>query len=998
MALQFPRNTPSASVNGAGRNNLSFGNITNSRPPVGNIPTPGNLLGTVASLSSRIGNVNLNFGGLLDPNIELLLGTFDQARSLSTLSFSGSNNLSINVRTPDQLRSTGIDRATTPVRDVNAGDGSKQPNALRIFNHYNYVITLGILSQDEFNTPLSYRDRGFSKIILQSGGGNLSRRHQVFAEQGEHAEYYIENLNIDAIVAPNPNTGVSLGTTIEFEVTEPYSMGKFTEALVGAAAELGFANFTTAPFCLRIDFQGWNDQGTSISSVVQPYYIPITFINVEFSVSNSGSRYQAKAIAASDVASSNMFNQIKTEIKAAGARVDQVLENSAVSVTNALNDRSEFLENPSENSASSLRAQPYIPGFDKYVIAFPTSEDGILQAIENGVEIPEELTVPEELGVRFGSFDSAGNVVPVNPDNPQGSSRVVAGRRSNPESSIYNTIKAYAITQINEIGLSSVNEETADGADQDMSDINEVYSNTNPVDDFSDAERAGGLGSQTSTQVIRRDLQEAQIADKARNFTFRQGTPITEIIENVLMNSSYVHDNLGEEGENDDSGTRNWFRIDTYTFIDNNNETEAVIGRKPRVYVYAIFPYEMDQAIHLSSGSSAPGTENLREAAIKEYNYIYTGKNEDVLDFNIDFNYAFLQAAYSDFANFSGASNTASNATASAPDPENELNPADDFSDTERLSGLGSQSNDKETATVTGDDITTSRTFDGGTANVSVKQRTAKLFHDRLINSHVDMLMAEMTIWGDPYFLPSINGNYVPRTVRRMLNSEGRMQYLQNEVMIIVNFLTPIDYRQGGALMEFAELEERFSGLYRVLTVRNTFNNGEFKQELKLVRRHGQTDEPRGGAVLRTSAESDRYDPYSSSSRDPSGRSARPVAGVPTILPQFSRVSNALGQVQGLVQSSQQIFQAFSNIMPPQVLNFQSQFGQISGQVAAARNQIDAISRSAAATLSRAGGAFASQTPSALSPTSSVRPQQRPINTQSTASPAISRPPVRPPR
>jgi hypothetical protein len=58
------------------------------------------------------------------------------------------------------------------------------------------------------------------------------------------------------------------------------------------------------------------------------------------------------------------------------------------------------------------------------------------------------------------------------------------------------------------------------------------------------------------------------------------------------------------------------------------------------------------------------------------------------------------------------------------------------------------------------------------------------------------------------------------------------------------------------------------------------------------------------------------------------------------------------------------------------------------------RNQIDTASRSLAATLSRAGGAFASQTPSALSPTSSIRPQQRPINTQTSV--PERRPPTRP--
>jgi hypothetical protein len=942
---------------------------TGSVKSPGNIPSPGTLLGAISSLSSGLSALSSgleNISGLLDPNIELFIKTFDQQSSLEPLTFLRSNNLSINDRNSQQSR----DKPTVPARDFNAANGNKQPNLLRTLSQYNYVITLGILTTDQVNNPLLLNRNDFSKIILQSGGGGLKKRHQIFDEGGDHAEYYIENLNIEAVIAPNPNTGVGLGVTVDFDVVEPYSMGNFTEALVGSAAEGGFANFTTAPFGLKINFQGWDDRGVSNSAAIKPYFIPIHIINVEFSVTNSGSRYQVKAIAINDVANSNMFNEVKTDIKGTGVRVDQILENSASSITAALNDRSKFLENPSENSASNQRTLPYIPGFDKYIIAFPTSVDGINRAIENGVQIPDELTVPEELGVRFGIVDGSGNVVSVNPDNPEGSARVVAGRRSNPESSLYDIIKAYTLTQVNEIGRSTINEEPSEGSNQDFIDPAEVYDDA-------------------ILRIARRNLSEAGIADRARSFTFSQGTPVTEIIENVLMDSSYVQNSVTEEGENQDSGSRNWFRIKTYTFIDNNDKTDSVIGRKPKIYVYAVFPYEMDQAIHAASGTSPPGTENLRNAAIKEYNYIYTGKNEDVLDFNIEFNYAFMQSAYADFGNFSGSPDISSNAYASNSFNDFDLGLENDPGIAQRL-----RLSQFESPAVTADMISTSKSFTGGKFNTNVKKRTAQLFHDRLINSNVDMLSATMTIWGDPYFLPSINGNYVPKTVRRMLNDEGRMQYLEHEVMIIVNFLSPIDYRKNGALMEFSKIEERFSGLYRVITVRSIFNNGEFKQELQILRRHGQVDDPQGGAVMRTSSSKDRYDPYSSNSKDPSGRGSRAVSGVPLVLPQFGRGANVLSQFQGLTGSPQEIFQTFSSLMPPQILNFQSQFGQIKGQVAKAKSQIDAVARSLSAAQQRAGGAFASQTSSALAPASSTRPRSRPINSQ-TSSP-VRRPPTRP--
>jgi hypothetical protein len=994
-----PRATTAPASSPTPRPRPPTGPVTTPTPPlgaVGGIPTPGNLLSAVSGLTSSFGALSGalqgGLGGLLSPNIELMLSTFDQVRSLETLDLSVLN-VSALGSTSNQRRgnsSTGTSSATTPASDFASGDDSKVPNPLRVFNHYNYIITLGILSKEEANNPLSYRENGFRKIILQSGGGGLNKRHQVYAEQGDHAEYFIDSFNIDAIIGANPNTGVNLGTTLEFEVIEPYSMGKFTESLVTAASELGFPNFSNAPFCFRIDFQGWNDQGTNVSSIVQPYYIPVHFINVEFSVSNSGSRYQGKAVTINDVALSNVFNRTLHEVDVSGAIVHEILENSVNSLTNSLNGNS----NNSEN-----QNQQFITGFDKYIVVFPTTEDGILRAMDNRAT-PERSTVSEELGKTLGKLnESRTATIPVDPSNAAGTEQDIENRRFVSESSVYNTIKAYATTQINEIGRSVVTETPVEGSDQPF---------ISPISMLSPSE------------LLNRSITEAQVSEFSRNFVFSQGTTITSIIEEVIKESEYLQNNTGEEGENEDYGTRNWFRIDTYTFIDDDDpQREQTFGRKPRVYVYAVFLYEIDQAIHAASGTSVPGTEALMNLAKKEYNYIYTGKNEDVLNFDINFNYAFLQAAFSDYGNFSGAPDAASNATADVSNPQME---ADNNENSET-------NQEKESPVGIAPTTRVASPNGGGVSNTNTRKRVAELFHNRLINSNVDMLSVEMTIWGDPYYLPSINGNYIPERRGRMsmINEEGRIHYLSNDVFIVVNFLTPLDYRQNGALMDFVELEERFSGLYRVLTVRNSFSNGEFKQELKLIRRHGQTDAPSGGPVLRTSRSGDRFDPYSSKSKNTTGAGAQRVSGVPTVLPQYGRGSaggaigqldgllgqaqgafgqiggvlgqaqgaigqiggllgqaqGAIGQLQQIVQSPQQIFQAFSSIMPPQVLNFQSQFGQIQQQLGPVRAQIEATARSAAATQQRAGGAFAGQTPSALAPRTSLIPPQRPINTPS---------------
>lgn len=680
---------------------------------------------------------------------------------------------------------------------------SRIPNPLRNHNGYNYKITLGVLDPKEYNNPEAYRSAGgFKNYVIQSSGGNLNKRYQVFDETGggksEHAEYYIDNLDLDAVLAPNPNTRVTLGTSLSFTVTEPYSMGNFIQAIIGAAATAGYSSHMSAPFCLRIDFVGWNLDGSTNANFLQrPIFLPIKITNIEFSVTGQGSTYEVKAVPMSESGLADNVDAIKTSIRATGVLLHQVLETNDNSVTSAVNRQIQDLE---ETGALA----PY----DRYIIAFPKTRTALVDALQAGNVDESAFTVSTEQR----EAERTGN----RPDDglrgshaSQSSLESIVIRQS---SRTYAVLKSFAenTNLMNEIGLSPINEDTnAPGNTQEVSAAGAINPDTGLVDTTSAA---------------------AQPATTARDHQFNQGQKITSIIERMVLQTRYAAERSTEGARN---GLNKWFKIDTQVFIDDSEITEAQMGRKPKVYVYSVVPYEVDEAVTIASNAKPGNTAGLRAAAAKEYNYIYTGKNEDVLHFELKFNNAFLQTAYSNFGMNSGsradanAGTTASTQTnhdagAVAPPPADLQSNDDPNGETGFTHAMGESS---------------------GSASQDVRTRIAEMFHDRITNLTTDMITAEMEIMGDPFFIPQETGNYVAQQGSHpSATADGTMTYQQGQVFCVVNFKTPFDYQVKGATMESPQIVAGFSGLYSIWAVKNTFSGGQFKQTLKMIRRRGQLD------------------------------------------------------------------------------------------------------------------------------------------------------------
>lgn len=821
---------------GASVLNDALGSVTGAIDSIGGDLAQGinnfasNIGGSIGDVIGNITNSAEELSGLIADPIRIVPrsqaeifnatgGRFDQLRqdieNLAGLSeFSDFINLS--------LPAPGTSSSSSP--SVNSGDSSNPnriPNPLRAHNSFNYIITLGILSAQEYNNPLTYRGGaggsagGFEYYIAKSAGGNYQKRWRVEDEyNNENAEYFIENLEFDAVIAPNRNTNVTLGTTISFEIVEPYSMGNFIEAIIGAAQGAGFSNYLDAPFCLKFDFVGYDEFGEqSTQYIAAPMFVPMKINKVDFNVSGGGSRYQVNAVPMSEAGLSDNINQIKTDINSTGTTVAEVLETSERSVTQSMNERIAALE---ESGALSP--------FDRFAIVFPKNRDDILTYLNSGqaTSNPLQTTAQDEIQSQRGL-----------PEGPDGNTYAYDGQVNSesviPASRIYEQIKSFAENADfqNEIGKSIIVQDTTDGSDQSQAPQGSTYDEvTNTPDPAAAAARPG---------------------ENAREHQFAQGQTITSIIETMLMRSQYGRDRATEEGTN---GVRRWFRIDTNVFYEPNPASETQMGRPPKVYVYSVIPYEIDEAITLGPNERAPNTEQLINMAAKEYNYIYTGKNEDVLNFDISFNNAFTSVAFANFGMNSGSSASGLDNRAHAG-PDDGLRgaqprPESDGGEQEEPTGGVSEESRSSVPPV-------------ATRNRDIASQVAEMYHNRIVNLPLDMVTAEIEILGDPFFIPQEMGNYVaPRASNPNASQDGTMTYQRAQVFIVINFQTPFDYQIKGATMEMPRRVPQFSGLFSVWAVTNKFDNGKFTQTLKVIRRRGQDDEPTTGnaGVTRISDES----------------------------------------------------------------------------------------------------------------------------------------------
>jgi hypothetical protein len=277
------------------------------------------------------------------------------------------------------------------------------------------------------------------------------------------------------------------------------------------------------------------------------------------------------------------------------------------------------------------------------------------------------------------------------------------------------------------------------------------------------------------------------------------------------------------------------FKI-TATVVPKANAFDWVRGTNAKILTFHIEPYWV-HAYELAIPGVSTG-DNFKNFVHKTYNYIFTGKNIDVLSLDINYKMGYFASR---LKNVDGEA-TRHNKRVSFTDAVG-TDSEDHFQDPpfhlKSEAGVGTSASS------------------GTTTKISTQ---LDQFMDSITHPLADMVNIRLEVLGDPAWLGQsqfIPANIFPTgpgsgTNKNMHYWRGSIARIWNDTfecyntdvaapIIMLNFRMPTDYNNKTGLYELGSSQSgTFTGLYKVFQIENLFEEGSFKQVLHCSRFNNQ--------------------------------------------------------------------------------------------------------------------------------------------------------------
>jgi hypothetical protein len=348
--------------------------------------------------------------------------------------------------------------------------------------------------------------------------------------------------------------------------------------------------------------------------------------------------------------------------------------------------------------------------------------------------------------------------------------------------------------------------------------LNSTRSTPMPNDESKTTKTPQAQQARKSGKSVPLEMQKQRVAINA-------GTSVIDAINLVVRNSTYISGQVkpgpGSGGGGD--GRINWFKITPkikYGAYDKKRNTHQ------KTITYHVDPY----VIYNTKYPDAPVGLPPADKWSKEYNYIYTGLNQQIIDFSIDFNTMFYTMM----------------TTSREKLAKTDVKPEDTESKKAEDKGSGQANGPKSISPaqmhpVAATDASTSQQGTNNVENLAAND----LYKSLMSSSRGDMINVKLKIAGDPNFVKQDDIFYGP--------GEGAGDSIATdteEVYIKIFFKAPTDIDQDTGLMDSSSYPDTvFSGIYRVLRVESLFERGQFTQTLDAIRLFGQENGGGGGGM-----------------------------------------------------------------------------------------------------------------------------------------------------
>ena len=652
--------------------------------------------------------------------------------------------------------------------------GLKLPLKNPLFAYATYDYVLSISAL----TTDTYNDASYvtgRKLPIVCKSANADPSNRITTPYGKF-DFFIDNLEMKCLMANDRGNNTNVAGPFTFTITEPYSMGMFPIALQTAAANTGHPNWRDGPFLLTIQFRGNTELGVMSNIPGTTRYIPFQFTNMSSKTNQNGTIYQCEALPYNAPGLSNRYASLKTDVSIKGTTVQEMLCTGEKSLQAALNVQ------PKQLVKEKTTAVPP----EEYVIIFP---------VPGSATTSPDSTSSDGATISPTALTSLYTKLGVKRDTKSG--------------------LLIQTSECNELGKADMHFDLGNKGNIPVSNDSVVYNNI-------------------TKSPIRGNMT---INYKESDFKFTQNSDVPNAINQVLLQSKFPQQTM-DASRLSPEGFRDWWRIECLIYIIDDNSNMKTTGQKPKLIVYRVYPWAVHASRVTAPNVQAPGFDNLDLQIVKSYEYIYTGKNADIINFNIDLNAAYTIEMSSDGYKRrhdvkrqwqeSGSPETQKEPEVLAPGAEPSKVPGN-LPQQVQYTANNTRSDKK-----------------GGGGNETMATRAARQFND-VINSKVELVNINLEIIGDPYYIVQSGlGTYIAKPTQfKNLKYDGTADHQSGEVDIKLHFRSPIDINQTTGLYDFNTVSKDapvlgFTGFYKVISVTNKFRGGTFTQSIEGLRRSGQ--------------------------------------------------------------------------------------------------------------------------------------------------------------
>ena len=338
-----------------------------------------------------------------------------------------------------------------------------------------------------------------------------------------------------------------------------------------------------------------------------------------------------------------------------------------------------------------------------------------------------------------------------------------------------------------------------------LSELYDALNTPSPTEESKNKDQKKSKGDKRQYEAYVRGLTEGITLDKeTQTFKVNAGTDISKLINLVILHSDYMDQNVVDNAQKyvTEGAPINWFKI--RPIIESATGDGKGMDNKEGRYKYNIAFAVEKSNIYYNDFPWAKKGKPVGQGYHKVYNYIYSGNNTEVLSFDLKFRTAFLQVM---------------------------------------TAGTGSPfANQDDTFSPFVQELPQS--LEGNTINSqdSIKRARAKDLFSSVMSDGVDMVELDMSIVGDPSYLPTSDAYWQDKVRAGALYTEpfmpdGTINYNLTAPFVQVNLKTPVDYDENSGLANPSRFgNSSFSGIYRLTQIDSTFSGGQFQQRINGIR------------------------------------------------------------------------------------------------------------------------------------------------------------------